>query len=154
MANKKSCGFDDLPVSILKDNIDLLTVPLSIFYNKCFEKAVFPDQFKLAKVIPIFKKGSNTDPKNYRPISLLPTLSKVFEKIIKHRLMIHLNMNNIINLRQFGYQKGVGCSDAINTLINDIMNKINNKLKVAGLFIGLSSAFDTIDYDLLITKLE
>lgn len=68
--------------------------------------------------------------------------------------MVHLNENKIINLRQFGYQRGVGCSDAINTLINDIINKLNDKMKVAGLFIDLSSAFDTIDYELLLTKLE
>lgn len=154
MANKKSCGFDDLPISILKENIDSLAAPLSDFLNKCFEECVFPDQLKLAKVVPIFKKGIKSNPKSYRPISLLPTISKVFEKIIKTRLMVHLNANKIINLRQFGYQKGVGCSDAINALINDIINKLNDKMKVAGLFIDLSSAFDTIDYELLLTKLE
>lgn len=68
--------------------------------------------------------------------------------------MTHLNLNRIINFRQFGYQKGIGTSDAIDNLVNDIINKLNDKIKVAGLFIDLSSAFDTLDHELLLAKLE
>lgn len=154
MKNKKSCGYDDIPIAVIKENLDVLAEPLTVFYNKCIAEGIFPDQLKIAKIIPIHKKGSKTDPKNYRPISLLPVLSKIFEKNIKNRLLVHLNLNKVLHLRQFGYQKNVGTGDAIYTLVEDITSKLNRKIRVAGIFLDLSSAFDTIDHKLLIAKLE
>lgn len=113
MEPKKSCGYDDIPITIIKRNIDLLAGPLSELFNICFSQNVFPDELKIAKVIPIYKKGIKTDPKNYRPISLLPVLSKIFEKLIKVRLLNHLNGNHVLNERQFGYQHGVGTIEAL-----------------------------------------
>lgn len=154
MKNKKSCGYDDVPIAVIKENLDILAEPLTIFYNECISEGIFPEQLKIAKIIPLHKKGSKTDPKNYRPISLLPILSKIFEKVIKSRLVVHLNLNKVLNLRQFGYQKNVGTGDAIYTLVEDIISKLNMKKRVAGIFLDLSSAFDTIDHKLLIAKLE
>lgn len=154
MASKQSCGNDEIPIGLFKDHIAILAEPLSDFFNKCIDEAIFPEQLKIAKVIPIYKKGSRTDPKNYRPISLLPVLSKIFEKILKKRLLVHLRLNNVLNRRQFGYQKGVGTFDAIYTLLDDVITKINNKMRVAGIFLDLSSAFDTIDHELLLAKMS
>lgn len=154
MQNKKSCGYDDIPISIIKDNLLVLSEPLSIFYNKCILEGIFPEQLKIAKIAPIHKKGVKNDPANYRPISLLPTFGKIFEKVLKNRLSRHLNLNKVINRKQFGYQKNVGTGDAIYTLINDVIEKINCKMRVAGIYLDLSSAFDTIDHNLLIIKME
>lgn len=101
MINKASCGYDDLPITLIKNQIAILKGPLSYLFNKCFDEGIFPDQFKLARIVPVHKKGSTSDPKNYRPISLLPTLSKIFEKLIKSRLLSHFNSNRILNLRQY-----------------------------------------------------
>lgn len=154
MQNKKSYGYDDVVISVIKDNIDLLAEPISNFFNNCFNQGVFPDQLKIARVIPVYKKGPKNDPKNYRPISLLPIMSKIFEKVIKDRLTAHLATNSIISDRQFGYRVNVGTSDAIETLIDDAIDGLNKKQKVAGLFLDLSSAFDMIDHKILISKLE
>ncbi|KAJ8715418.1 hypothetical protein PYW07_009900 [Mythimna separata] len=154
MKAKKSCGYDDIPITIIKENIDLLAEPFSHFYNKCFADSIFPDQLKIAKITPVHKKGSKKDPSNYRPISLLPNLSKIFEKLIKNRLFRHFNLNRVINRRQFGYMNNVGTLDAIDTLINDVVTKLNDKKKVAGIYLDLSSAFDLVNHDLLLAKLE
>lgn len=154
MDSKKSFGHDDIPLSVIKDNIDLLAHPISEIINNCINEGVFPDQFKLARVLPLLKKGAKTDPDNYRPISLLPVLSKLFEKVIKSRLVRHLTSLKIINHNQFGYQKSKGTLDAIDSLLNSVVNKLNNKLKVAGLFLDLSSAFDTVEHCILMDKLE
>jgi hypothetical protein len=152
--SKKSCGYDDLPITIVKSNIDLLAEPLASFYNKCIDQGIFPEQLKIAKIVPLYKKGLKSEPKNYRPISLLPTLSKIFEKIIKIRLTSHLINNHIIHERQFAYQRSIGTSEAIDTIIEDITIKLNANLKVAGVFLDLKSAFDTIDHSILMHKLE
>lgn len=154
MTTKKSCGYDDIPITVIKDNIDILAKPLSDFFNKCVDDGIFPDQFKIGKIVPIHKKGSRKDPKMYRPISLLPTKSKIFEKIIKSRLTRHLNINYILNERQFGYLSNVGTADAIATLINDVIKQLNEKKKVAGLFLDLSSAFDTVNHNILLFKMS
>lgn len=154
MENKNSSGYDDMPSKIIKDNIDILAEPLSYLFNACINQGIFPDQLKISKIIPVHKKLSKSDVNNYRPIALPPILSKIFEKLIKVQLMTHLNTNKLLNGRQFGYQKGVGTSDAIDTMIDDITRRLNEKLKVAGIFLDLSSAFDTIDHDVLINKIH
>lgn len=154
MERKKSSGYDEMPITVIQDNVDILAESLSKFYNECYNQGVFPEQLKIAKIIPIYKKGKRTDPMNYRPISLLPVLAKIFEKLIKVRLLNHLERYNILNVRQFGYQRNRGAKDAVHTLIDDIVVSLNEKKKVSGLFLDLSSAFDTIDHVALAKKLE
>lgn len=154
MERKKSNGYDEVPIVIIQDNLDILADPLSVLYNQCYNFGVFPEQLKIAKIVPILKKGSKNDPKNYRPISLLPVLAKILEKLMKVRLLRHLEGNNILNGRQFGYQKNKGTKDAVNTLIDDVVGFLNQRKKVAGLFLDLSSAFDTVNHMALAQKLE
>lgn len=154
MESKNSSGWDDIPITVIKQNIDILAEPLSNTFNFYFTKNIFPDNLKVAKVIPIFKKGSRDDVKNYRPISLLPTFSKLFERLIKVRLLDHFTWNNVLNKRQFGYQRDIGTVEAIDTLIDEVVTNLNKKKKVAGVFLDLSSAFDSINHDILLNKLS
>lgn len=114
--------------------------------------SLFPQQLSIAKICPVYKKGDKLNPKNYRPISVLPTIAKIFEKIVKDKLVAHITHNKIMNERQFGYQKGVGTGKAVEKLIDDVVKKLNDRQKV--LFLDLSSAFHTVNHELLLKKLE
>lgn len=90
MKAKTSSGYDEIPITLTKENIDILAEPLAYFYNLCLKENIFPEQLKIAKIVPGHKKHKKTDSKKFRPISLLPILSKIFEKIIKVRIVVHL----------------------------------------------------------------
>ncbi|TLM24618.1 hypothetical protein FEC38_18930, partial [Acinetobacter baumannii] len=85
---------------------DIIAPHLASIFNDCIRCGVFPDLMKHSKVIPLFKSGSTDDPSNYRPISVLPTLSKIFEKIILTQLLEHFNSNNLLHNKQFGFTRG------------------------------------------------
>ena len=86
LENKASCGPDEIPVSILKAAVKHISLPLSLIINHSLSNTTFPDALKIAKVIPLYKSGNHQDPANYRPISLLNTVSKIYENIIYKRL--------------------------------------------------------------------
>lgn len=96
-------GHDNINVSLLKNNIQILIKPLTHLINLSLMSGVFPEFLKLAKVFPLFKSGNPTDKNNYRPISLLSVFSKILERIVKEQLMIYLNRNNILCECQYGF---------------------------------------------------
>lgn len=154
MPSKKSAGYDEMPLGVIKDNIDLLSEPLAYLFNSCLQSSIFPEQLSIATITPIHKKGDKTNSQNYRPISVLPTVSKIFEKCVTEKLVEHLNKTKALSKRQFGYRKGVNTSIAMETLVEDVICKLNNKNKVLAVFLDLSSAFDTVEHELILKKLE
>ena len=112
-----------------------------------------PTNTKIAKVIPIFKKGDALETNNYRPISLLPSFSKVLERIVFIRVTAFLNMNNIINDSQFGFRAKHNTTHALLTCIGNISHAIDQRLHTIGIFLDFSKAFDTINHDILLHKL-
>jgi hypothetical protein len=144
----------DISVTILKKCAHLLSGHLSNFINVFMESGTFPKILKIAKITPIFKKGDPQIFDNYRPISLLPIFGKLFEKIIYRRLYDFLVSQNVIYDKQFGFRKNHSTAHAINYSINKIIKNLELKNHVIGIFIDLSKAFDTIDHNKLLTKLE
>ena len=128
--------------------------PISRLINYSFATGKFPDQLKIAKVCPMFKNGDNTCFANYRPISVLPSFSKIFEKVVSNRLMAFLNLHKIFFKNQYGFRQNHSTYMAIMEMQDKISNAIDEGEYAVGIFLDLSKAFDTLDHYTLIAKLE
>ena len=110
----------------------------------------FPTQLKFSQVFPLFKKGDKTEMSDYRPVSLLTSFSKIFEKVIYNRLLQHTKENNIIVTDQYGFKNNSWTELAVFKLTNQILSHINNKSLVCGIFCDLTKAFDAVNHEILI----
>ena len=147
-------GKNNLPIRLLKANKDIFSPVISEIVNQSISTGVFPDQLKIATVIPVFKKGDPTNPSNYRPISLLPFMSKILEKIICVRLTNFFYINSIITPHQFGFQKNLSTIDAIIHFSEIVYNGLNDKNSIICIFIDFCKAFDSVMHSILLKKLE
>ena len=127
---------------------------ISILFNKSINQGVFPDELKYAKVIPIHKSDSIFEVSNYRPISLLPIFSKIFEKLMYARLITFVKRNNILYNKQFGFQKNMSTELAVNALIENIVQTYEKKEQGICIFLDFAKAFDTVNHQILIDKLQ
>ena len=152
----KGPGLDDLDVKSIKSIANIISPHLCILYNLSLRDSVYPDIFKKAKCVPIFK-GNQLDPylpANYRPISILNCLNKTLERLIHDQMYTYIEANEILPEFQFGYRKKRSTSQAVLRLCDIIeMNKLNNRVSIA-IFMDLSKAFDTVDKDILCSKLD
>ena len=149
--DKSSLG---IPIKLIKIAAEPLAVPFTSIYNESIKTGIVPDIFKLSRVTPIYKSGEQTDPNNYRPISTLSPFTKVFEKIIYAQLNSFCTKNSILYKYQFGFRKGHSTEQAILEITDHIKANIENKLITCGLFLDFSKAFDTVNHDILIEKLN
>ena len=119
-------------------------------FNDCLTSGIYPNCLKIAKIVPIFKEGDIDDPSDYRPISLLPVLGKIFERIIFKRAQSYVDKFNIIRNTQFGFRSNRSTVDAILTLLEEVSTSLSNKkLIVQNTFLDLTKAFDTVDHSSL-----
>lgn len=105
-------------------------------------------------MIPLYKGGDQADLNNYRPISILPCVSKILEKLVNKQLINHLNVNGIISGTQSGFRSGYGCITATTKVLNDITSALDNKQHCTAIFIDLAKAFDSVDHNTLIHRLS
>ena len=151
--SKRSCGHDGFDNSTLKKIMPAIVQPFAYICNLSMTSGVFPQKMKLAKIIPVFKKGDTLSITNYRPISLLTVFSKVLEKIVFTRTTKFLEDYDILHESQFGFRKKQNTSHALLNLINKITKSIDDQTHTIGLFLDFSKAFDTIDHTILLSKL-
>ena len=154
MPNNKSYGFYSCPVSILKHASDIISDVLSKILNKSIDLGTFPSKLKMAKVIPIFKSDDNTDPNNYRPISLLSCFNRIFEKLVYKRMKSFIEEKNILYTSQYGFRQGHSTEHAIFDIVSRIQSNMDAGVFSCGVFIDLKKAFDTVDHRILIHKLD
>ena len=150
----KSCGYDNISARLLRDASHFISLPLSHIFNLSLQEGKFPDALKIAKVTPIYKKGPKDIPGNYRPISVLPVLGKIFEKIVNSRLMDFLDVNNVLQQHQYGFRKKYSTKLSVVNLSNALLKSIDEGKLTIGVFIDFQKAFDTINHDILISKLS
>ena len=151
---KKSTGHDNVSTYLLKSIDEQVSTPISILINKSLETGVFPDSLKLAKVIPIYKAKARENLSNYRPISLLPSISKFLEKIVHKRLYFFLELNKILIDNQFGVRQKHSTMDANTKFVTETCTSLDNNESTLAVYFDLSKAFDTIDHTILLNKLE
>lgn len=152
--HKMSCDWNDVDMSIVKQIIKVIAKPLSYICNLSFQTGKFPDKMKMAKVVPLYKTGDKHLFTNYRPISLLSQFSKILEKLFAERLMEFIEKDKILTDSQYGFRSGRSTSHALIELTDEITKCIDSKHYVAGIFVDLKKAFDTIDHHILLNKLE
>ena len=150
----KATGPFSIPIYILKLIKPFISKPLENIFNTSLFSGLVPESFKLASVIPVFKKGCQIDVNNYRPISLLSTFNKILEKLVHNRLISFINKNNILYKKQFGFRSNHSTLQAIMTITDKIQRAIEDNEYSCGIFLDLSKAFDTVNHDLLLQKLE
>lgn len=154
LKNKKAPGFDNIKSETLKEIVEYIITPLTYLVNKSFSTGVCPEIFKISVVKPIHKAGDRKIPLNYRPISLISSVAKVFEMALKDRILKFLDKYNILSEQQFGFREGKSTENAITLLTKKIYKALDNSKPSLCLFLDLAKAFDTISHTLLLTSLE
>ena len=132
----------------------IIAMPLSHTINCSLIYGIVPSKLRIAKVTPIFKNGHHEDKYNNRPISMLPCFSKIFEKIIANKLLSFLLKHSILYDHQLGSIPGKNTTNAILSLVDYLNNSIENNKLTCGIFLDISKAFDTIDHNILLSKLH
>ena len=150
----KSCPLFEVPVFIYKLYSEPLSSIIADLFNDSIALGSFPDLLKIARIVPVHKKGERTNLSNYRPISVLPIISKIFERLMYIRLSEFLNRNNILVPHQFGFREKSSTSDAILELLDNVYSAISNSTFLVSVFLDFSRAFDTVHHEILLSKLR
>ena len=154
LPNKSSTGFDDISMRLLKAIKTEIIPALTCIFNQSLNTGIFREKLKIVKVIPIHRKGSLNDISNYRPISLLPSKSKILEKLIFKQLSTYLNEHKLLYASQYGFRAGHSTELASIELIDRITQDLDKGKVPISIFLDLSKTFDTLDHVILLQKLN
>ena len=154
LENKSSYGFDQVSNKLIKELRPVISYPLMIAFNKSLETGIFPEVMKQADTIPLHKSKSTEECNNYRPISLLLTISKILEKLVYSRTVAYLDKHRLFYNSQYGHRKNHSRSDAIMELTSEILKNKEHNMHTASVFIDLSKAFDILDPSILLSKMN
>lgn len=154
LKDKCAVGYDQISGKFLKRYIKFLTTPITHICKLAMATGVFPIAFKLALIKPIHKGGDRDCVDNYRPISILPTLSKILERLINRRLTNYLETNNLLSPNQYGFRRKKSTDDAVHELVDSIIKNLDQGKKCVAVFLDLAKAFDTVSVPHLLKELE
>ena len=147
-------GMNLLSSRICKDAFLVLTDQLVHLFNCSLFSGFFPDKWKVAKILPLFKGGDRESVNNYRPVSLLPLPGKLLEKIVHKRISAFWDNNNVLSNNQGGFRKGFSTTATIADLTDDLFQQINLGNTTLAAFVDLRKAFDTVNLEILCSKLQ
>ena len=151
---KKSVRPEDIPPKFIQMAAAEISPTLTKIFNICIKQNVYPDDLKKSCVIPIFKKGDQTACGNYRPISLISPFAKIFEKCLFNQLNSFVNKFHLIHPNQFGFQQNTSTEMAVAQMYEQYATNIEMGLYTCSVFLDMAKAFDSIDHDILFSKLH
>ena len=150
----KSSGIDEISSRLCKDAFLALPHHLTHVFNCSLDKGFFPGDWKIAKVVPIYKGGDREDVGNFSPVSLLPLPGKILEKVVHKRISDFLEANGFLSGHQGGFRKGFSTTSTIADLTDDLFGNVNKGETTLAAFVDLKKAFDTVNTKILLRKLH
>ena len=150
----KAHRHDVLSTRMIKLCGNVICKPLSIIFNDCLNEGKFPHEWKKANIVPVHKKGNTQSLKNYRPISLLPICSKIFERLIYNEMFTFFTENNLISPNQWGFRPGDSCVNQLLAVTHEIYKSFQEGFEVRRVFLNISKAFDKVWHEGLPLKLN
>ena len=154
LKNGKAPGPDGVPTNLVKDAANFIAKPLMMIFNASLKQGIFPNIWKLAKITPVFKSGAGNEENNYRPISVLSFFAKLFEKVVNDQLSDFLLSNRKLTMSQFAYRKLHSTITSLISVSDYWYENIDKNNVNFALFLDLKKAFDTVDHEILIRKMQ
>ena len=152
LSTQKATQSTDIPVKILKENADIFGSYICDFFNDCVEKGDFPSILKLANITPVFKKEFKGSKDNYRPVSILPIISKIFEKLLCKQITFFIDP--LLSHFHWVFRKGFGAQDCLIAMVEHWKSEVDKRQMFRAFLTGLSKAFDCLSHKLIIAKLN
>ena len=152
--NGKATGIDNIQIRLLKACAPAIVDSLTYILNLSLQLGVFPTEWKKARVSPIFKKGSKTDPGNFRPVSVLPVVSKIIERIAHKQLYEYLTEHKLLCIEQSGFRRRHSCQSSLHRLTEHFYDDLHKGKVIGMITVDLRKAFDTVDNQILVNKLQ
>ena len=153
LKTNKAIGLDGISARLLKEAAIVITPVLTRIFNRSLNCSTFPCIWKLGKVSALFKSGNRCDPNNYRPITVLPTVSKILEKAVHSQVYEHLQKNKILSPKQFGFRPKLSTEIALTHFTDAILEQMDKGQLTGAVFLDLSKALDTVDHTIIFSKL-
>ncbi|PFX19180.1 putative RNA-directed DNA polymerase from transposon X-element [Stylophora pistillata] len=150
----KATGLDKISARLIRECADLICVPICDIFNQSISQGTFPDDWKYARITPLYKQGDRGDANNYRPISVIPIMAKVFERIVYEQLYAYLEEHDILCQNQSGFRANHSTVTALLEATDSWAYNIDNEKINGVIFLDLKKAFDTVDHQILLSKLN
>lgn len=154
LKNKTSVGYDNISTNVIKYVNEIISPHLSHIINLCIVNGTFPAKLKTTIIKPIYKKGDKNSVHNYRPIALIPIISKIFENVIYNSVYNYLDKYNILVEQQKGFRKGKSINLAIYDFLADIIRCVDSRVPVSAIYMDMTKAFDYVNHKILLQKME